>query len=260
MEYYLDIIEKFIDKMNYRNNKHYLGVYFYGSVLTGYNNKYSDIDLHVIFDDSDPEHIYRGVCYIEENKIEYFEKCISDVYLSVNNDICDRSFSWYSIIGTSKIVDDREGMLRQLQEYTLKVYSNGLSKMDEQDIMENISIINNRMEKLRKSCYEDSPNFYSLYYITVEKIRRFYHAINGLPKINTSKVYRIYKDDDYRRTYYSGKFVSSEFKEMYFNLIETDSRDKKELMDNLEEFYVYVKNGRELSKNDFKIKIKSRNM
>lgn len=50
------IIKKFIKSMGYLDNKHVLGVFFYGSFLTGYNNKKSDIDLHVIFDDVDLKH------------------------------------------------------------------------------------------------------------------------------------------------------------------------------------------------------------
>jgi hypothetical protein len=132
--------------------------------------------------------------------------------------------------------------------------------MEEQDIMEYIAIINNRMEKLRQLYMNDDPSFYSLYYVTIEKIRRFYHSINGYPKINTSKIYKVYKNDDYRKTYFPGDFVSDDFKNMYFNLIETASRNKKELFHNLEKFYFYIKDGRELPKGNYRIKIKSRNL
>lgn len=258
MEKYLKIINKFIEKMNYRNNSHYLGVYFYGSSLTGFNNDDSDIDLHVIFDDSDNTHIYRGVCYIDGFKIEYFEKCISDLYLSVKNDIKEMNGSWYSMLGTSKIIEDKNDKLLELKKYTLAVYSKGLPKMDNQDIMEKISIIDNRMKRLKKLSLDNTTNFYSLYYITIEKIRRFYHSINGLPKINTSKIYRVYKCDEYRKSYFPGEFVSDEFKKLYFDLIETEERDKKVLFGKLEKFYDYVKDGRKLD-SEFRLKIKSRN-
>lgn len=260
MNKYLEIIDKFINKMEYRNNIHYLGTFFYGSSLTGFNTENSDIDLHIIFDNSDKEHIYRGICDVDGIKIEYFEKNINDLYLSVSNDIKERNGSWYSMLGTSKIIDDKTNKLQELQEYTLNIYKKGLPKMEEQDIMEYIAIINNRMEKLKLLYLSDDPSFYSLYYITIEKIRRFYHSINGFPKINTSKIYKVYKNDNYRKTYFPGDFVSDNFKNMYFNLIETTNKDKKELFDNLEKFYLYVKAGRELPKDNYKIKIKSRNL
>lgn len=93
--------------------------------------------------------------------------------------------------------------------------------------MEYISIIDNRMEKLKIACDNGENNFYHIYQITIEKIRIFYHSMNGLPKINTSKIYKVYKNDEYRKSYYSGEFVSDEFKNMYFALIEDISNDKK---------------------------------
>mgnify|MGYP003311885331 CR=1 FL=1 len=68
--------------------------------------------------------------------------------------------------------------------------------------------------------------FYSLFYITVEKIRRFYHSIHGFPKINTSKIYKVYKDDEYRKSYFPFDFVSDEFKNLYLSIIENKDLDK----------------------------------
>ena len=259
MDDYLDIIDKFVKEMEYETNPHFLGVYFYGSSLTGFANENSDIDLHVVFDDSDKTHIYRGVHYIEGKRIEYFEKCINDLYLSVENDFKDRNIAWHSMLGNSMILYDKTGLLNELKVHTLDVYKDGLPKLDNQDIMEYISIIDNRIEKLRIACKNDDGNFYNLYHLTVEKIRRFYHSINGYPTINTSKIYKVYKNDEYRKTYYRGKFVSDEFKNMYFKLIEDRSDDKSKLLNSIESFYDYVKAGISLPKCNYRIKIKSRN-
>lgn len=260
MDKYLNIIDKFVKEMKYDINPRFLGVYFYGSSLTGFATENSDIDLHIVFDNTDSTHIYRGVHYIEGNKIEYFEKCINDLYLSVDNDINEGNYAWYSILGCSKILYDKTNELNKLKEYTIETYKKGMRKLDEEDIIEYITIINNRMEKLRIVCNNNEPNFYNLYQLTIEKIRRFYHAINGFPKINTSKVYKIYKNDEYRKSYYSGEFVSEEFKNMYFNLIEDRTLDKQILLNNLENFYMYVKNGISVPEKNYKIKIKSRNI
>ena len=66
------------------------------------------------------------------------------------------------------------------------------------------------------------------------------------------------KCDEYRKSYFPGKFVSNEFKKLYFDLIETEERDKKILFKKIEKFYTYVKDGRKLEK-EFRLKIKSRN-
>lgn len=256
---YLKIIDKFIDEMGYKKDKHFLGVYFYGSALTGFVNKNSDIDLHIVFDDFDKNHIFRGVHFIDNNKIEYFEKTIGDLYLSLENDIQDGNIAWYSMLGKSRILYDKNNELKKLQEHTLSVYKNGLPKFDQQDILEYISIIDNRMNKLKILSEENGENFYHLYHITIEKIRRFYHSINGFPKINTSKIYRVYKNDDYRKSYYEGEFVSEKFKAMYYRLIKRNDLSMHEQYNNLDKFYSYVKNGVSLPKGNYRIKIKSRN-
>ena len=101
------VIIDFISEMKYLENNHVLGCYFYGSYLTGLNHRNSDIDLHIVFDDYDSEHLVRGVKYKSGIKIEYFEKPISDLYLSIDNGYNSRNAAWLSIIGTSRIIFDK---------------------------------------------------------------------------------------------------------------------------------------------------------
>ena len=95
-----NIILKFIYEMEYLENKHVLGAFFYGSFLTGFNEKHSDIDLSIIFDNEKPDRLVRGNKYIDGIRIEYFEKQIEDVYLSIDNDFSTQSNASLSIIGT----------------------------------------------------------------------------------------------------------------------------------------------------------------
>lgn len=139
------IIQKFITSMNYLENKHVLGVFFYGSFLTGYNNKNSDLDLHIIFDNSNPKHLIRGSKYIDGIRIEYFEKPINDLYLSIDNDYQNQNNALLSIIGTSKLIFDKNGDLKKLQEYALNKFSNPLPPLENEDAREYVSIINNRI-------------------------------------------------------------------------------------------------------------------
>ena len=47
----------FVKEMGYINNEHVLGILFYGSYLTGVNTENSDIDLHIILDNENPNHL-----------------------------------------------------------------------------------------------------------------------------------------------------------------------------------------------------------
>ena len=253
------IIKKFIINMKYLENKHVLGIFFYGSFLTGYNNKNSDIDLHVIFDDSDPKHLIRGSKHIEGIRIEYFEKPLNDLYLSIDNDYQNQNNALLSIIGTSKIIFDKDGSLKELQEYALYKFSNPLPILENEDAREYVSIINNRMEKLRKAAEDDSPYFFHLYHLTLEKIRKFYHRLNGLPEVQTSKVFRVYTDENYRKSFYKEKIPELEFVSLYLDAITDTSLDKKKKLDKVNQLFEYSKRNVNLNEEEYRILIKSSN-
>lgn len=78
----LEIIDKFINKRGYPENKHILGGLFHGSFLTGHNDLNSDIDLLIV---TDYPQDYRGVLYIDNQKIEYFEKNIYNIYEQIES-------------------------------------------------------------------------------------------------------------------------------------------------------------------------------
>lgn len=254
-----DIITKFINKMDYLNNKHVLGCFFYGSFLTGFNNEISDIDLHIILDDSNPDYLVRGNDFIDGVRIEYFEKPISDVYLSVDNDFNNQNNALLSIIGTSKIIFDKNGDLQKLQDYAFKKFSNPLPKLDPEDARECVSILINRMEKLEKAANDDSPYFYHLYHLTIEKIRKFYHRLNGMSEVQTSKVFRIYTDSVYRNAYYKDYIPEEEFITMYLDAISDVSINKQDKLNKVKNLFNYAKRNVELDSSSYRIRIKSRN-
>lgn len=253
------IIQNFITNMKYLENKQVLGIFFYGSFLTGYNNKNSDIDLHVIFDDSDPKHLIRGSKCIEGIRIEYFEKPLNDLYLSIDNDYQRQNNALLSIVGTSKIIFDKTGALKKLQEYALNKFSNPLPPLENEDAREYVSILNNRMEKLMKAYDDDSPYFFHLYHLTLEKIRKFYHRLNGLPEVQTSKVFRVYTDENYRKSFYKENIPEPEFISLYLNAITDTSLDKEKKLSKVKQLFEYSKRNVFLNEEEYRILIKSRN-
>ena len=209
----------FIDDMDYLNNEHILGILFYGSFLTGFNTDKSDIDLHIIFDDSDPTHLIRGNKIIDKTRIEYFEKPLGDILLTIEEDYENQNNASVSIFGKSKIIYEKDKKLTNLQNYVLNKFKEPLPPLSENDAKEQASIINNRMEKLEKYAYEEDPYFEHLYHLTIDKVRRFYHSVMGIPRIETSKGFRLYQDEAYRNSFSIDKIPEPYFIEMYFDAI-----------------------------------------
>lgn len=99
------IIFRFIEDMKYLDNQHVSGAFIYGSYLTGYNKKHSDIDILIIFDNDNPTRLIRENKYIDGVRIEYFEKTFEDVYLTIDNEYSNQNNYSLSIIGISKILN-----------------------------------------------------------------------------------------------------------------------------------------------------------
>ena len=255
-----DVLKKilnFIMEMDYSNNEHCLGAIVYGSSLTGFNTETSDIDLHIVFDDSNPCHIIRGSKIVDDTKIEYFEKPIRDIYLSIENGYLNQNNAFYSMIGNGTIVFEKGNKLSLLQQYAIDRFMEAMPPLGEDEAKEQVSIINNRMEKLEKFAIEDYPYFDHFYHLVIDRIRKFYHKAIGISKIQTSKVYRIYTDDDYRKSMYKEN-PEQEFVNMYLNLITTDCKDKAQKFQMVKQFYEYTTRNIDLG-DDYRIPIKSRN-
>ena len=254
-----DKIFKFITDMNYLNNEHVLGILFYGSYLTGLNTENSDIDLHIIFDNEDPNHLIRGNKIVDGTRVEYFEKPLDDIYQTVNDDYINQNNAAFLIFGTSKIIYAKDSRIKQLQEYVVNKFSNPLPPLSDDEAKEQVSIINNRMEKLEKYAETNYPHFEHLYHLTIEKIRRFYHRLMGIPWIETSKGFKLYTDERYRKAFCIDKIPEYTFIDMYFEAITNNNLNNVQKYNLLNKMYEYTKRD-VILENDYRIPIKSRNI
>ena len=254
-----EIIEEFIKKNKYLQDEHVLGILFYGSYQYGLNNQNSDIDLHIIYDDSNPKHLIRGNTFINGTRIEYFEKTIDEIYNEVEDGYANQDNATESIIGKSEIIYEKDNSMQNLQAYVLDKFKNGLPHLTENEAKEQVSIINNRMEKLKKYAEEDSYFFEHLYHLTIEKIRRFYHNLNGMPRIETYKGFKLYQDKKYQEMFSIHHIPDRKFLEMYFELIQSQGDSKTEMFEKLKEFYDYSKRTVKYDEHNYRIPIKSKN-
>ena len=257
MEEYQVAITKFIDKMNYLGNEHVLGIVVYGSYTTGYNHKSSDIDMHIITDDSENK-LYRGVSTVNGFKIEYFEKPISDIYISVDNDFLTNENPYLTIIGYGKIIFDRDGAIKKLQEYTIEKYDNPIPPLSGEDAKEMAYIIDNRISKLKSMFINNRPEFTYNYYLDIEKIRKFYSRLCGCANIPVDKSFKVYTDNEYRDSFCKSTIPDDKFIKMYFNAV-TNAGSKEEKLNIITELYSYATRNLTLDPNDYRILIKSRN-
>ena len=254
----LSAVKKFMEEMNYKDDEHFLGIIVYGSSLTGFNTKDSDIDLHVIFDNTDSNRLYRGKRFIENDgkvvEIEYFEKPIYEEYLMAENEFLHQDNAALSILGKGAIIYQKDETLAELQKYVLHKFKDDLPPLSIDEAREQISILDNKIQKLDNLLHEDSPYFYHFYHIVLEKMREVHHQIIGISQIATDKVPKIYTDTGYRESVCKTN-PSPDFVEEYLRLV-TLGNDKEQMLEDIKAFYVKVKHGIELGQ-EYRIPIES---
>ena len=196
MENFTNIINKFVNKMGYKNNDNLEGIVFYGSRQTGFANKFSDIDLHILFNNNLNEEI-RGSTTIDGIRIEYFEKKLSSMYKKAIKEFKNQANSLVSIIEHGTILYDKNGRIKQLQNYISQLYSLPLPCMEEEKAKEQLAIIYNFIDDLKNLI--ETNNLYKthIYHLTLERIKDFYFSYYGLAGVSRTKTLKIMQNIDY---------------------------------------------------------------
>ena len=107
MQKFTDVIMEFVNKMGYLSSNDIEGIICYG---TGFGNQFSDIDLHIIFNNNLEEEI-RGSALINGIRIEYFEKRLESMYSKTLNEFKNQGNAVVSMIVYGDIILDKNGKI-----------------------------------------------------------------------------------------------------------------------------------------------------
>lgn len=220
----IDIIYKFLDEQDYLNRKEILGIIFYGSSNYKTDTKYSDIDLLIITND---ENNYKGVTYVDNKKIEYFEKNVYDLAQKIEELPSNFDRSLESIFTNGKVVYDKHKTIENLKDLVLE--NNEYPRKKKQNKFYSTSF--SELKKTFFSTDKTSPYFNYIYYNFLEEIRKEYHIQNGYSKLPVNKIKKLYENSDYSEKYYCVKLPDIEFRNLYISLLEKYKED---------EFYVLL--------------------
>ncbi len=257
MNSYQEALRKFIKMMGYLENDNVEGIVFYGSYLTGYNTKDSDLDLQIIFNNDDLNHLIRGYQKTDDFIIEYYEKPIQEIYARAMNDFKNQSNVLLSTIGHGQILFDRNGNIKKLQDYVLQLYSMPLPGLTDDEAKDFISFMNNKIKHLIILYEEKNPYFFHLYPILVDRIRSFYHQLYGFPELSISRVNKLYHDNTGYREKTFKNIPEQEFINLFDQASLNHSKGMKEHMEALNKLYSYVTRDISFDSNNYRVKIKS---
>lgn len=215
----IDIIYKFLDEQDYLNRKEILGIIFYGSSNYKTDTKYSDIDLLIITND---ENNYKGVTYVDNKKIEYFEKNVYDLAQKIEELPSNFDRSLESIFTNGKVIYDKHKTIENLKDIVLE--NNEYPRKKKQNKFYSTSF--SELKKTFFSTDKTSPYFNYIYYNFLEEIRKEYHIQNGYSKLPVNKIKKLYENSDYSEKYYCVKLPDIEFRNLYISLLEKYKEDE----------------------------------
>ena len=220
-----DIIQEFLDEFGYAQNKDIEGVILYGSYQTKTNKKNSDVDIIIVYNSESKKETTKEYKKYKNYDFESYERTLQNLYDRVDKDFLNYEDTMLSAIGYGEIIEDRNGKIKELQNYTLQKYKNGLPKLNEQDVIYGAKSIHKSIESLKNMYTEKSPYYSTFYAITLDKIRDYYNKKNGYSNMSTSKVYRLYTDEVMQTVQH--KFMpEKQFTNSYLNCIETNEFEK----------------------------------
>ena len=215
----IDIIYKFLDEQDYLNRKEILGIIFYGSSNYKTDTKYSNIDLLIITND---ENNYKGVTYVDNKKIEYFEKNVYDLAQKIEELPSNFDRSLESIFTNGKVIYDKHKTIENLKDLVLE--NNEYPRKKKQNKFYSTSF--SELKKTFFSTDKTSPYFNYIYYNFLEEIRKEYHIQNGYSKLPVNKIKKLYENSDYSEKYYCVKLPDIEFRNLYISLLEKYKEDE----------------------------------
>ncbi len=235
---YRDALNKFIDEMNYLKNEDVEGIIFYGSFHTGTYNEFSDIDLMVLFDDDSDANQIKGFKMVNGIQVEYFERTVSKIYERANSDYMKCEDSLLSMIGYGEVIFDRNGKVKELIDYIKEKYSRPLPGYTRHEAIYQIASIRKAVLATEELRVQNDPYFESFYFLTVERIRDFYHKLKGFSNLSQTKIYKIYTNEQIQKAQHK-KIPEREFIELFFKAIE-EGTSKEQKVKRINELWDYA--------------------
>lgn len=235
---YREALNKFIDEMNYLKNDEVEGIIFYGSFHTDTYNEFSDIDLMVLYDDDSYANQIKGFKTVNGIQVEYFERTISKIYERANSDYMKCEDSLLSIVGFGEVIFDRNGKVKDLIDYVKGKYSRPLPGYTRHEAIYQIASIRKAVLATEELRLQNDPYFENYYFLTLERIRDFYHKLKGFSNLSQTKIYKLYTNEKLQQAQHK-KVPEQEFINLFIKAIE-EGTSKEEKVKRVNEFFNYT--------------------
>lgn len=241
-----EFLDAFISKMGYLTDERIIGIVKYKGYIPGYSYEQSDIGLCIITNDENMFVIKNNVIF-DDLKIEYYERSLSDIYILT--DISSTNFisSIAALVGIGKIILDKNGEIKSLQDYVIQKYSTFFSKEVDDNLIDMEKMIVISLGSLQSMLNCNSPFFSYNYYLLLDQIKQLYIKIHDLDDFTTLDAFVSSSNNQFNQGKYDDFFT------MYIDSIVCEGSNL-EKFDMLSKLYNYVSLSKERSNSYLLIK------
>ena len=205
----------------YEDDDMVVGALLCGSYATGNQNDNSDIDIQLILKD-DATYQERGCLESNSYLIEYFMNPIHKVKSYFESNYEEGKNVMANMFAFGKIIYDVDGSVKMLQDLALEYVDKQINMITSDNLnMNNYHIWDNYSE-LKSSLEDNDLDFNSTYFELLKTIFESYYEFLQLPKIPSTKTYRILTDKKFRSRYHIYNIPEDKFVKLYLKCYEID--------------------------------------
>ena len=155
------------------------------------------------------------------------------------------------MIGYGEVIFDRNGKISDLVAYIKEKYSRPLPCYTKHEAIYQIAGIHKAVLALNELRIQNDPYFENYYFLTVERIRDFYHKLNGFSNLSQTKIYKLYTNERLQLAQHK-KIPEKKFIQLFFNAIE-EGTTKEQKLERINELYKYSTRKYDLNFDDLRI-------
>ncbi len=189
-----------------------------GSYAVGLETERSDVDVYIVLS-NDVDWRERGNVVIDGILIEYFANPSKQIMGYLEEEFASYSRSTARIIAMGKVLFDKTGITEDLKAEAFEYLRKPFERPGTTWVELSKYFLWDCLEGLRDAEERSDPSFGYLYNIALNRTLEVYSKFLGVEIPPASKVYRLFRNENFRRAYMFEEFPDGEFVELFLSAL-----------------------------------------
>ncbi|WP_461862851.1 nucleotidyltransferase domain-containing protein [Thermococcus sp.] len=189
-----------------------------GSYAVGLETERSDVDVYIILSD-DVGWRERGNVLVDGVLIEYFANPPKQIRRYFEEEFASYSRSTARIIAMGKVLFDKTGIAEDFKAEAFEYLRKPFERPDTTWVELSKYFLWDHLDSLKDAEERSDPSFSYLYYMALSRTLEVYSKFLGVEIPPASKVYRLFRNENFRRAYMFEEFPDGEFVELFLSAL-----------------------------------------